>query len=102
MLTCLVKFFISNKLPGLAQPCSSQSLTFQTNLQSNKSDITMHPNYTVVEPAGHLVFDITGGIERNHLYTATISLVGIEGVVQVLMLNFSELCVLVYKTHFVV
>ena len=44
-----------------------------------------------MEP-GHLVFDITTGIERKHLYTATVSLVGIEGVVQVLMLNFSELC----------
>ena len=38
------------------------------------------------------MFNITAGIERKHLYTATISLVGIEGVVQVLKLNFSELC----------
>ena len=66
-------------------------LTFQTYLQSNKSDITKHPNYTIVEP-GDLVFDITAGIERKRLYTAVVSLVGIEGVVQVLMLNFSELC----------
>ena len=57
----------------------------------NKSDITKHPNYTIVE-SGHLVFDITAGIDRKHLYTATISLVGIEGVVQVLKLNFSEFC----------
>ena len=68
-------------------------LTFQTHLQSNKSDVNKHPNYTIVE-SGHLVFDITAGIERKHLYTATISLVGIEGVVQVLKLNFSELCCL--------
>ena len=38
------------------------------------------------------MFDITAGIERKHLYTATVSLVGIEGVVQVLKLNFSEFC----------
>ena len=52
----------------------------------------------------HLVFNITAGIEKKRLYTATVSLVGIEGVVQVLMLNFSELCVvsavLVYKIIF--
>ena len=65
-------------------------LTFQTHLQSNKSDVTKHPNYTIVE-SGHLLFNITAGIERKHLYTATVSLVGIEGVVQVLKLNFSEL-----------
>ena len=57
----------------------------------------MHPNYTIVEP-GHLVFDITTGIERKHLYTATVSLVGIEGVVQVLKLNFSELCLYLFTT----
>ena len=72
-------------------PCSSQKLTFQTHLQSNKSDVTKHPDYTIVK-SGHLMFDITSGIERKHLYTATIGLVGIEGVVQVLKLNFSELC----------
>ena len=44
-----------------------------------------------MEP-GHLVFDITSGIERKHLYTVTISLVGIEGEVQVLKSNFSEFC----------
>ena len=49
----------------------------------------MHPDYTIVE-FGHLVFNITAGIERKHLYTATVGLVGIEGVVQVLILNFSE------------
>ena len=85
----------------MAQPCSSQKLTFQTHLQSNKADITKHPNYIIVE-SGYLVFNITTGIERKHLYTATVSLVGIEGVVQVLMLNFSELClyILVYKISF--
>ena len=50
----------------------------------------MHPNYTIVE-SGHLVFNITTGIDRKRLYTATLSLVGIEGVVQLLLLNFSEL-----------
>ena len=44
-----------------------------------------------MEPVRDLVFNVTGGIERKHLYAATISLVGIEGVVQMLMLNFSEL-----------
>ena len=44
------------------------------------------------------MFSITAGIERKHLYTATISLVGIEGVVQVLMLNFSELCLCLFNS----
>ena len=70
-------------------------LTFQTHLQSNKSDVTKHPDYTIVE-SDHLVFNITAGIERKRLYTATVSLVGIEGVVQVLMLNFSELCLCLF------
>ena len=48
-----------------------------------------------MEP-GDLVFDITAGIERKHLYTATVRLVGIEDVVQVLMLNFSELCLYLF------
>ena len=46
--------------------------------------------------SGHLVFNITSGIERKRLYTATVSLVGIEGVVQVLKLNFSELCLYLF------
>ena len=48
------------------------------------------------------MFSITGGIKRKHLYTATVSLVGVEGVVQVLKLNFSELIVsvLVYEISF--
>ena len=46
--------------------------------------------------SGYLVFNITAGIERKHLYTATVSLVGIEGVVQVLKLNFSELCLYLF------
>ena len=66
-------------------------LTFQTHLRSNKSDITKQPDYTIME-SGHLMFSITAGIKRKHQYTATVSLVGVEDVVQVLMLNFSELC----------
>ena len=84
----------------MALPCSSQKLTFQTHLQSNKSDITKHPDYTIVE-SGQLVFNITAGIERKRQYTATVSLVGVEGVVQVLVLNFSELCLyFFYEIHF--
>ena len=86
-----------SSLASTVLPCSSQRLTFQTHLQSNKSDITKHPNYTIMEP-GDLVFNITAEIERRHLYTATISLVGIEGVVQVLMLNLSELCLSLFTT----
>ena len=49
--------------------------------------------------SGHLVLNITAGIERKHQYTATVSLVGIEGVVQVLMLNFSELCLYLFTRY---
>ena len=49
--------------------------------------------------SGDLVFYITAGIERKRLYTAVVSLVGIEGVVQVLMLDFSELCLYLFMRY---
>ena len=39
---------------------------------------------------GDIVYSITTGIERKQHYTATISLVGNEGIVQELDLIFSE------------
>ena len=89
ILQVLDVFVMSDLTNSSLLSCSSQRLTFQAHLQSNKSDTTKHPNYTIVE-SGHLVFNITAGIERKHQYTATISLVGIESVNQVLKLNFSE------------
>ena len=47
--------------------------------------------------SGDIVYSITTGIERKQHYTATISLVGNEGIVQTLPLTFSEL-VLYYDT----
>ena len=78
-------------------PCSGQRLTFQTHLQSNKSDITTHPDY-VIKGRGEVMYSITTGIERKHLYTVTINLVGSKGVVRDLMLNFSEFFVLIVKS----
>ena len=51
--------------------------------------------------SGDIVYSITTGIERKQHYTATISLVGNEGIVQELPLTFSEL-VLYYDTIFMV
>ena len=79
----------TNQLPNTVLPCSSQRLTFQTHLQSNKSGITTHPDY-VIKGRGEVMYSITTGIERKHLYTVTINLVGNKGVVRDLMLNFSE------------
>ena len=44
------------------------------------------------------MYSITTGIERKHLYTVTINLVGNKGVVRDLMLNFSEFFVLIAKS----
>ena len=87
----------SNQLPSTVVPCSSQRLTFQTHLQSNKSDITTHPDY-IIKGRGEVTYSITTGIERKHLYTVTINLVGNKGVVQDMMLNFSEFFVLIVKS----
>ena len=75
--------------PKGVAPCSSQRLTFETRLQSNKSDITTHPD-SEIEGPGKVTYSITTGIERKHMYTATVNLVGNKGVVRDLMLNFSE------------
>ena len=40
--------------------------------------------------SGDIVYSITTGIERKQHYTATLSLVGNEGIVQELLLTFSE------------
>ena len=57
--------------------------------QTHHADITTHPDYDIVT-AGDLHFSITGGIVKKLLYTVVISLVGSEGAVDVLNLNFSE------------
>ena len=69
--------------------CHDQVLKIQTFPQSNVSDITSHPDFLIVGP-GNVVYPITAGIHRKDLYTATVSVVGSEGVVDVLHLNFSE------------
>ena len=70
-------------------PCSGQRLTFETHPQSNTSDITTHPDYDIVT-TGDILYSITDGIVKKLLYTAVISLVGSEGVVNVMKLNFSK------------
>ena len=76
------------QLSGL--PCPGQMLMFQTYPQSNKSDITNHAKL-MIEKTGDVVYPITAGIMGKQLYTASISVVGNEGVVDALNLNFSEL-----------
>ena len=71
------------------QPCSGQRLTFATYPQSNTSDITTHPDYDIVT-TGDILYSITDGIVKKLLYTATISLVGSEGAVNVFKFNFSK------------
>ena len=70
-------------------PCHDQSLRIQTFPQSDVSDITSHPDSLIVG-SGNVVYNITAGIHKKDLYTATVSVVGNEGVVDVLHLNFSE------------
>ena len=71
-------------------PCPDQKLVYQTHPRSSMSNITNQMEMAI-EESGNVVYTITTGIKRNNLYTAAISVVGHEGVVQVLMLNFSEL-----------
>ena len=65
--------------------------------QTHHADITTHPDYDIVT-AGDLHFSITDGIVKKLLYTIAISLVGSEGAVDVLNLNFSdfELCMPIF------
>ena len=70
-------------------PCSGQRLTFETYPQSNTSDITTHPDYDIVT-TGDILYSITDGIVKKLLYTAVISLVASEGIVDVVKLNFSK------------
>ena len=51
--------------------------------------------------SGDIVYSITTGIERKQHYTATISLIGNEGIVQELPLTFSEL-VLCYNSSSII
>ena len=84
--------YVSDKwhqLLGAAQACSGQRMTFATYPRSNTSDITTHPDYDIVT-IGDILYSITDGIVKKLLYTAVISLVGSEGAVDVLKLNFSK------------
>ena len=81
--------FLNNQLPGAAQACSGQRLTFATYPQSNTSDITTHPDCDIVT-TGNILYSITDGIVKKLLCTAVISLVASEGVVRVVKLNFSK------------
>ena len=79
--------FIFLQLLGF--PCPDQRLTAQSYPQSNTSDITNHPELVIMS-SGDIVYSITTDIERKQHYTATISLIGIEGIIQELNLTFSE------------
>ena len=70
-------------------PCPDQKLVYQTYLQSSVSNITDQMEMAI-EESGNVVYTITTGIKGKNLYSAAISVVGYEGVVQVLILNFSE------------
>ena len=70
-------------------PCRDQVLRIQTFPQSNASDVTSHPDFLIVG-SGNVVYPITAGIHRKDLFTATVSVVGHEGVIDVLHLNFSK------------
>ena len=59
-------------------PCPDQRLTAQSYPQFNTSYITNHPELVIMS-SGDIVYSITTGIERKQHYTATISLVGNEG-----------------------
>ena len=58
---------------------------------SNMSDIIAPPDHKIMETDLDIVYPITTSFERKHLYTATISVVGSEGAVQVLTRNLSKL-----------
>ena len=75
----------------MAQACPGQRLTFATYPQSNTSDITTHPDYDINTRLSivDIHYSITDGVVKKRLYTAAISLVGSEGAVNVLKLNFS-------------
>ena len=45
----------------------------------------------MIEKTGDVVYPITAGITGKQLYTASVSVVGSDGVVDALNLNFSEL-----------
>ena len=76
------------QLSGL--PCPGQMLMFQTYPQLNKSDVTNHAKL-MIEKTGDVVYLITAGIIGKQLYIASISVVGNEGVVDALNINFSEI-----------
>ena len=76
------------QLSGL--PCPGQILMFQTYPQLNKSDVTNHAKL-MIEKTGDVVYPITAGIIGKQLYTASISFVGNEGIVDALNINFSEI-----------
>ena len=84
------------QLSGL--PCPGQMLMFQTYPQLNISDIINHAKL-LIEKTGDVVYPITAGIMGKQLYTATISVVGNEGVVDAFNLNFSELFGFVRELH---
>ena len=65
-------------------------ISFETYPQSNLSDITTHSNYMIVRE-GNLDYLVSAGIERKHRYTTTVGLVGIEGVIKELKVNFSKI-----------
>ena len=54
------------------------------------SDVVSYAE-VMIEKTGDVVYTITAGIMGKQLYTASVSVVGSDGVVDALKLNFSEL-----------
>lgn len=81
--------FIKSQLDGL--PCPDQRLQFQIHPQSNTSSVIIKYTEVMIHESGSIVYSVTTDINIKHLYTTAISVLGNDGVVQVLELNFSEL-----------
>ena len=50
----------------------------------------------MIHDSGSIVYSVTTNINIKHLYTTAISVLGNDGVVQVLKLNFSELALFLF------
>ena len=75
------------QLSGL--PCLGQRLTSNINHQLNMSHMISLDDH-IIQGSEDVVYSISNKIETKMLYTVTVSVVGSEGVVQVLVVNFSE------------
>ena len=72
-------------------------ISFETQPQSNLSDITTHSNYVIARES-NIDYLITAGIVMKHQYTMIVSLGGNEGVIQELKVNFSKISLIMYAS----